>query len=281
MAKLIKIDKNGSKHYEGIITCDKCGGVGLIAHHIENGVPSWNWTDGGVCWKCGGTGKIRSKWVERTPEYQAKLDAKRQKKLEAKIAQQKAHAEEINQAFFQKQGFNAKGKTFVVLGDTYKIRSELKNLGCKFDHMIGWHTDHQIEGYQMLMVDIDDCYYKNGYDGIYRWQNWKTNVCEKIRIANKELEKPSNHIGTVGERITATVTFDHSASFDGYMGRTTYIYTFIDPDGNILVWKTQAWKHLAKGDEVQITGTIKEHSEYKDQKQTVLTRCKITRKDML
>lgn len=281
MATLIKVDRNGSKHYEGMITCDKCGGAGMIAHHVENGVPSWNWTDGGVCWKCGGSGKIHSKWIERTPEYQAKLDAKRQKKHEAEIAKQKAHADEINQAFFQQQGFNAEGKTFVVLGDTYKIRSELKDLGCKFSAILGWHTDHQIDGYQMLMVDIDDCYYKNGYDGIYRRQNWKTDVAEKIKRANKELEKPSEYIGAIGEKITVNATFDRSYSFEGYMGRTTYIYTFKDSDENILVWKTQAWQDLAKGREVQITGTVKEHSEYREQKQTVLTRCKITRKDEL
>lgn len=86
-AKLIKIDRNGSKHFEGDIKCPKCGGIGLIAHHVENGVPSWNWTDGGVCWKCGGTGTVRGKWIERTPEYQAKLDAKRQAKLDAARAE--------------------------------------------------------------------------------------------------------------------------------------------------------------------------------------------------
>lgn len=77
-AKLIKIDRNGSKHFEGMITCDRCGGSGVYIWMVCNGVPVPTIVDNGVCHKCFGAGKVKGKWIERTPEYQAKLDAKRE-----------------------------------------------------------------------------------------------------------------------------------------------------------------------------------------------------------
>ena len=153
MATLIKIDRNGSKHYEGMITCDRCQGRGWFATGVCNGqlVPSK--IDQAVCWKCHGAGQVAGKWIERTPEYEAKLEAKRKAKQEARMAEetakqeeQKAHADEANAAFFQKQGFNAEGKTYVVLGNTFEIKDDLKQLGCKFTGILGWHTDHQLDG---------------------------------------------------------------------------------------------------------------------------------------
>lgn len=104
----------------------------------------------------------------------------------------------------------------------------------------------------------------------------------------------SKHIGTVGQKITAEVTLinefeytDHSFS---YYGTTHYIYTMKDAEGNILVWKTTSMMSIEldkdakqygdqfyfphKGDQLRITGKVKEHGEYKGTQQTILTRCK-------
>ena len=55
MAKLIRIDKNGTKYYEDNV-CPKCYGQGYINgyEHIE----------GGVCFLCGGTGNYTTHWKE-------------------------------------------------------------------------------------------------------------------------------------------------------------------------------------------------------------------------
>lgn len=98
MATLVKIDRNGSKHYEGYISCDRCGGDGvykwgaMIAYGAgQPAVPQFS----GVCFKCGGSGKVFSKWIERTPEYQAKLDAKREVRNAAAMAEREAKQAEI------------------------------------------------------------------------------------------------------------------------------------------------------------------------------------------
>lgn len=210
MAKLIKIDRNGSKHYEGMVTCDRCGGRGYYAIGTHNGQPVLSPHDGGVCWECGGKGKVFGKWIERTPEYQAKLDARRQKKLDEAAAKQAAELERIRK------------------------EEEAKR------------------------------------------------EAEEARI--KAQKAISQFVGQVGKRFTVEATFTFGTSWDTKYG-TQYLYSFKDDNGNVLVWRTGSVPMvlnaegkdvvIGRGDRVQITGTVKEHSEYKDEKQTVLTRCKL------
>ena len=200
MATLIKIDKNGSKHFEGMVKCDRCGGQG--------GATQWNNT-GYTCWKCGGSGQIFMKWIERTPEYEAKLAARRAAKIKAQMAAQEE----------QRKAYEAKL-------EAERLRKEAEEAAIKAQKAI------------------------------------------------------SQYVGQVGDKITTAAVYDHSAWFEfklGWATETMYIHTFKDPDGNTLVWKTSSnsLHELDEGDKVQITGTIKDHNEYKDEKQTVLTRCKI------
>lgn len=213
-AKLIKIDRNGSKHYEGAIVCDRCNGRGWFAIGSCNGqlVPSH--VDNAVCWKCHGAGKVFGKWIERTPEYQAKLDARRQAKLEAEWARQ-AEAQ--------------------AKADAERAARE---------------AAEQAE-----------------------------REAEAARIkAEKEI---SQHVGQVGERVEFNGTYVRTGSweqkaFAGYGMTTMYCHTFKDADGNVFTWKTQRGICMEYGAPVVVKGTVKAHSEYKDERQTELTRCNIT-----
>ena len=82
MATLIRIDRNGTKYYEGLVDCDRCGGEGIYYIGVHNGKPLPSWVDNGVCFKCGGRGKVEGKWKEYTPEYEAKLATRRKAKAE-------------------------------------------------------------------------------------------------------------------------------------------------------------------------------------------------------
>jgi len=211
--KLIKIDRNGSKHYEGYVKCDRCGGDGIYKWGaIINGCPQY----AGTCFKCGGEGKVWSKWIERTPEYQAKLDAKRE-------AKHKAQAEE--------------------------------------------YARRQAEA------------------------EAKRKAEQAEREAKIKAEKAiSQYVGETGKRMTVQATYIGSASFEvksfaGYGTDTMHIHMFKDAEGNKLIWKTATalgtwlengeWLHHEEGELVQVTGTVKEHKEYRDEKQTALTRCKL------
>ncbi|MDD3020908.1 MAG: hypothetical protein PHX61_08030 [Alphaproteobacteria bacterium] len=97
---------------------------------------------------------------------------------------------------------------------------------------------------------------------------------ERKKAEEKAKETNSDHIGNVGDRIKVNV---HSikclTSFETEWG-VTRIYKFIDEAGNVFIWKTGTF---IENEEINIlVGTVKEHSEFKGIKQTVLTRCKLT-----
>lgn len=212
-AKLIKIDRNGSKHYEGAIVCDRCNGRGWFAIGSCNGqlVPSH--VDNAVCWKCHGAGKVHGKWIERTPEYQAKLDARRRAKWEAEQARLDAER---------------------AKADAERAAREAAEQAAR--------------------------------------------EAEAARIkAEKEI---SQHVGQIGDRVEIKGTYVRTGSWEqpayaGFGMTTMYAHTFKDADGNVFVWKTQRGICMEYGENVVVRGTVKAHTEYKEERQTELTRCKV------
>ena len=61
-----------------------------------------------------------------TPEYAAKLEERR-------IAREKKKAPERNAKILKDNGFNVEGFMWIVLGNTFKIKEELKTAGARFD----------------------------------------------------------------------------------------------------------------------------------------------------
>lgn len=293
MKRLIKIDRNGSKHYEGHVECPKCGGSGMIVHHIENGVPSYNWTDGGVCWKCGGEGKIISKWIERTPEYQAKLDAKRKARQEQKQKEHEEKIDGIRKEWLTKNGWTEDGFTFLFLGNTFEVKDTIKELGGRFNRLVGWYIDHEVEGFEFLKISKDLILYETywGYDWKYDVDINSLKKAEEARL--HPVEHTSEYQGEIKERLKGlklTVVFETTfenqipAKYRGWYDDTKWFYSMKDESGNIFTWTASspmgleinnAFHSVKKGDTVILDGTVKDHKEYKGDKQTVLTRCKI------
>lgn len=292
---LIKVDKNGTKYW-GDYTCDRCGGQG--------GADAWTYT-GWTCYKCGGTGRMDkpSVWKEYTPEYAEKLNAQRQKKADKKLAERKAEAENLNRQFFAYRGFSEDGDAYVVLGNTYPIKDELKNLGCRFNYTLGWYSANELEDYDTLHITADECFNKDTA-GVYTdWKAYRTDyddeeegliaVENKIKEATKAIkikdEKESDYIGNVGDKIVVAVTLKRQTSFEfkpaySYYTDTMNIYTFVDENDNVLVWKTTSFMYYEdgdnryyykEGDNLKIKATIKALDVYNGVKQTVLTRVKI------
>lgn len=289
--QFIREDKNGTKYYADY-KCPRCGGQG--------GRDEWLFT-GFTCYKCGGTGTVDKPIIykEYTPEYAAKLQARREKLAEKRRAERMAKAEELNANFFKDLGFSADGKAWVVVGNTYEIKDALKENGARYINEIGWHFDHPDNGYDCFMVEA--CKMYEIYDGLYDFQGFGKGrrftdefpeylqAQKDQHIRKKNESNPSDYVGSVGDKINLEVTFINQASFENYnrkygMPKYTNVYTFADAEGNVFVWKTanaldkivnDEYVDIKIGEIVNIKGTIKEHQEYKGLKQTVLTRCKI------
>lgn len=95
---------------------------------------------------------------------------------------------------------------------------------------------------------------------------------DKKKAAEKTSE--SRYVGTIGEKWSGKVNDFHLLThWDNGFGGTVYLYSFKDEDGNEMVWK--ASKGVQAASVSALTGTVKEHKEYKGKAQTVLTRCKV------
>ena len=83
----------------------------------------------------------------------------------------------------------------------------------------------------------------------------------------------SQYIGEIGERVTVKVQdADVLTSWETQYG-TTYLNKIVDDAGNILIWRSSSTVTIKPG--YTIRGTVKEHSEFKGTKQTVVTRCTV------
>lgn len=230
MDKLIKIDRNGTKYYEGQRPCPRCNGKGIYYIGVCNGnlVPSP--VDQGVCFQCLGNGEITEKWKVYTEEYEKKLEERREKRR-AKYLEE--HAEEIEQRKREQEE---------------KERAEREER-------------ERIERERL----------------------------EK-ELAEKNRKEKSDYVGFIGDKVQLTLTFNYSAhyetkSFAGFGTTIKYIHNFYDDNGNTFTWHTEKslakkigddeWVYPEQGDSITLKGTINGHSEYKGEKQTVLTRCKI------
>ncbi len=260
---LIKIDRNGTQYFTSR-RCRKCGGSGYI-----NG---YEHIDGARCWECGTTGISKPyTWKIYTPEYAQKLADKRRAKMLAR-------ASEANREYLEKHGFNEEGKTHIVLGDTFAIKDALKSAGAKFSDALGWHFAEHNDRFDSFEISISDVAEKNDLNV---WQLLPYAEVYAIIKEMKEALAPkseSEYIGNVGDTVCITATLVSMHTFSThftYYGETNYIFKFADDDGNIIVWKTSSWQNIEEGKTYELKGKVKEHSEYKGDKQTVLTRCKI------
>lgn len=110
----------------------------------------------------------------------------------------------------------------------------------------------------------------------------------EAKKAAERAGKQSEYIGKIGDKINVELTLKkritYEFSYSAYNSTLNYIYIFEDSNGNEYKWNSSKCLerivnnecvYINEGEKVTLKGTIKGHEEYKDQKQTVLTRCKI------
>lgn len=104
---------------------------------------------------------------------------------------------------------------------------------------------------------------------------------KKLEIALKNAK--SDYIGAIGDKIEMKLILNDFKMFPNNYYGYTYYYFFKDEKENTLVWKTS--KDIGESFDIDLLdliskkiilkGAIKEHFIYNNEKQTILTRCKI------
>lgn len=101
-------------------------------------------------------------------------------------------------------------------------------------------------------------------------------LAELKRRADREAERAaqaatSDYVGNIGERLTFQIAeMTLVTSWENDFGRT-YLYKFLDTNGNVLVW----FASKTIDDATAIKATVKDHTERDGVKQTIITRCKV------
>lgn len=175
-------------------------------------------------------------------------------------------------------GFSESGETYIVMGNSYKIKDMLKEAGFKFSPLLRWHNDND-----NLDLTNTDCYYLIlDYNTVFVWdEETGTTFLQKDareildNIFNPPRESKSEYQGERDQKLS--ITECEVINVGGYAGAYgyTWIYTFRDKCDNEYTWFTTVNKGLMIGMKCNVIGTVKDFNEYKGVKTTVLTRCKI------
>jgi len=239
----VQFDAKGKPFMVTPRMCNRCGGAGRSDR--------WAFT-GYTCFDCGGEGRRGEMSVKLyTAEKLAKLNAT-QAKAQAKraaIAEAKA-AQRAAEIAARAADFSAANATLIARAAPH-IDNEFIA-----DVMNRAIANSQISENQAaaVMAAID-----------------RIETQERVRAA-------SDYVGKVGERLSLVVTVERVSSFERpafnapWTTAVVNIVTMRDDAGNAIVAKGNFYAE--KGSKLTIKATVKEHSTYRDERQTIVQRIK-------
>lgn len=259
--------------------CDRCNGSGIAISRIENGQPVPYINDNGICYRCQGAG-----YFHKTIRLYTEEEFERMEKANAKAAEKRASAQEEKmkaeyakkrREWLSSNGFNDNLTTFVYFSsDSYDIKDQLKDAGFRFDKVLLWHIAEVPEQYKDSCIEISF----SEIGDFSAWGAGHFRIGAKDYVANKILSmRPASNsewIGQEKEKISdLPVTLVSIRGFEGHYGYTQVV-KFLNGD-NIITWFTATHIPFEPGDELFLSGTIKKLDEYKGDKTTIVTRCRM------
>lgn len=282
-AEIISINEETHKAHIKI-KCPRCSGLGIIVSRVENGKMIPIPVDAGICYLCNGE-KYISKWVKVYTEkeyeqYMRTRERARERQIEkekARLQELENKSEENKKKVLEKWGFNPEDPAvYLVTGNTFEIKDELKERGARFNPALNWHFKEEVEvpeGHELVKVPFDE---------VYEWQpmvkriELKSNAKEIAAAARRSIEPESNSewVGEIKERLRdLRVTLTGARECFSYYGDST-LFTF-EYNDCVLTWFTSSSPkvEMTIGNEYILIGTVKLHDEYNGVKQTRLSRC--------
>ena len=269
-------NKAGKMAVKARCKCDRCV-KGVYAVGVNNGQIVPHPAYAGVCLKCGGTGYIAKEIRLYTKaEYDA-LQRTKERNAKKKEEEMLAGAEKKRNNWLEANGFDAEGYTYILVGlDSYAIKDELKEAGWKYNSFIRWHNAEAGDyAENAVKVHWSEFYSTTAWGDMHPLPDAQKKADAMIK-GDEEEEAPSEWIGEVGDRLKELpVTLVGIYGFNGRYGYSQVV-KFKDEDGNALTWFTAVNIPVEVGSACKLSGTIKKHDQYKDQKTTIVTRCRIS-----
>jgi hypothetical protein len=243
-------EKSGAPYTTHLEPCTRCGGAG--------GSSKWDHT-GWACFDCRGSGKGREA-VDKlySAEKLAQLNATKEKS-DARKAAKRALLESARAA-------EAAKRRTAFVAEMLPLFSLITAVLPKDNEFIDTMVTQSIDRATISERQIEVI--ENAW------------VRARIEEERAEARAVSQHVGEVGKRITVkgSVRYVHTMSVDsfrGYGSDTLYIVTIAGEDGNTYLYKgNKGYRFGEKDTPVSVVASVKEHNEYKGEKQTVIARPK-------
>lgn len=177
--------------------------------------------------------------------------------------------------WLEKNGFSEDEYTYVIKGESFSIKDDLKAHGFIYSPILLWHKATIDEEYAERQVKV-------ALSDVAEMMAWGNAVFKDTAakfIKNLTAEAPVNPslswAAAPGETIKdVKVTLVRKSSFDGRYGLTNVI-TFVDEKHLKYTWFTTTTPTFMVGDTMLITAKVKDNNEYNGEKITVLTRAKL------
>lgn len=214
--------------------------------------------------------------------YEGAATRAKERAAERKVEERLANAERKKAEWLKRECFTPNGVTTVYVGsNSFDVKDQLKAGGWKYSTPIGWHiAETGIEKYgaeNVAEVSVSDVAAFNLY-GEGCWLSTAKNFVDQIRNSRKPVSK-SEWIGLEKDKIkNVPVVVKSIRGCETRFGWTNII-TFLNGN-NILTWFTATDMKFAVGESCYLSATVKEHKEYRDEKQTVITRAKLTSEEI-
>lgn len=151
------------------------------------------------------------------------------------------------------------------------------NIG-KYHVQLNWYA-HFNDRYTVTSIELRDA------------DEYQEELDAEARMREMRDFSNSEWVSEPKKRIDLKLTLVNDYVYEGcsysyYDDGIRHIYTFRDDSGNCLVWKTQKvidcydketeeWTEAEVGSFIEMRATVKEHGEYRGNKQTVITRPQI------
>lgn len=167
-----------------------------------------------------------------------------------------------------------KGYITIFKGDTFSNLDWFKASTARYAKFWGWYIISTEEVPEDLPEGIEPV--KLYWDAVGDGEKLAAEAVVAAAVDSLLYEAGSSeYVGNIGDRLSLVLTVTKAIALDsGYYGPST-MHVMEDDESNIFVWTTSA-KSLPESATVELKGTVKDHKIYKNNKQTILTRCLVS-----